>query len=557
MRKILSVISVFAVIAVCLMFPYSETSVKGYVFPSSAPDTVTVFSEGFENGFGNWAPLGGGAELKIDTRFSKDGSSSLQVTNRVETWSGPFISTKFLEKNEKYTFDAWVHHDAEDFSTINWILQYETVSSGVLYEEIASESVPPGNWVHLSGTFQMPRDTISSGMYFEAADLSLTFNVDAITVTGKKAAETTASDEEKPEEFNFGFEEDEENWRARGNAKTERSSSFSYLGRYSLYTHDRSKYWNAPSVDISSMVRTGICYEYSAYVMYNERQYENEHIFQIELQYTYEGQELYSPVDLKTLQKGNWSKLCGEFTLPEGASDIQLFIQTADVEEGQEADKNDLMSYYIDNIKIVDCTIRNERESQSRFFNIIIISAAVIILAIFVVIIFKVLDDKNSELSAAARDSMTNTFNRNSYEMQIAHYQNCPDECKKIWITMCDVNFLKTINDNYGHQKGDDAITRCAKLLNRVIGKKGSVFRTGGDEFVCITRRSFTTKLREAFDVETQQYKGYPFSVAVGAACYEPEEDGPEADIKLILARSDKEMYRDKEIQKKNMQGMM
>ena len=62
-------------------------------------------------------------------------------------------------------------------------------------------------------------------------------------------------------------------------------------------------------------------------------------------------------------------------------------------------------------------------------------------------------------------------------------------------------------------------------------------------------------KIRQAMDIESQKYKGYPFAVAAGTAKYEPSEDGNIPDIKLILARSDKEMYKDKEEIKSRMKN--
>ena len=49
---------------------------------------------------------------------------------------------------------------------------------------------------------------------------------------------------------------------------------------------------------------------------------------------------------------------------------------------------------------------------------------------------------------------------------------------------MADANDLKKINDNLGHQKGDELITQIASCLKQVIKNDGNCYRTGGDEFI-------------------------------------------------------------------------
>ncbi len=521
-------------------------------------EEYVVYTQSFEGEYGGWTPLGGQADLSIDSRHSRQGSTSLNVCNRVNTWNGPYLKTdSIFAEGETYTFEAWVHHDDKGNHPINWIFMYDLPGDGTTYEPIAQIEAGPDGWTSISGTATVPFGITSCGIYFESTDLELSFNIDAVKITGTHKAITSALNENGSAEYSYDFEEGFDGWKARGNAVVERSTNFSYTGRYSLYVSERTKFWNAPTVSISNLVENGVRYEYSAYVMYNGRMYENEHDFQIELQYNFEGQELYRPVGYKTLQKGNWSKISGEFTLPEGASDVMMYIQTADVPTDAEADANDLMAFYIDSVTIEDSTVKHQRQLSINIIKGLVIAFIIFAAASSVLLVVRKFSSDNSLIASAATDAMTGARNRNSYEIQISHLENRPDECMKLQITLCDVNFLKHINDNYGHQKGDDAIVRCAEVLLRTVGKKGTVFRTGGDEFVCITKTGMADKIRQALVAESQIYKGYPFAVATGSAEYSPEEDGPVADIKLILARSDKEMYKNKEALKKSMAKMM
>ena len=548
MKKILSALFTAATVFSIIFCPDTSFTVSGDAFSDYKPDEQIIYQQGFEDGFGSWAPLGGSADLKIDTRYSRKGSSSLHVSNRLESWNGPCVSTtNILLPGETYSFEAWVHHDGNEMHTINWTLQTTDSKGKTDYLRIAEGDVGADEWKALTGGLTIPENTESSCMYFETSDIELCFNVDAVTVKGGEQAEVSSLSSTGTVEFTYGFEEGTDGWKPRGNEVVSRSSNFSYIGRYSLYVSERTKFWNAPAINISSVIKPGICYEYSSYVMYNGRSYENEHDFIIALEYTSDGKINYQVLDSKTLQKGNWSRLSGDFTLPESATDISLYIQTADPEDPSNITENDLMCYYIDNITIMDSTVIKQRQLIKNFIIIALVTLSFAAIIIISLIIIKKANETSTLIANAEKDCMTDTFNRNSFEIQIAHLENCPEECRKIYITLCDVNFLKHINDNYGHQKGDDAIIRCAEILKKTTGSKGSVYRTGGDEFVCITKTNMQDKIKTAMNIESQQYKGYPFAVAVGTAKYDPSEDGNVPDIKLILARSDKEMYNDKQ----------
>ena len=57
---------------------------------------------------------------------------------------------------------------------------------------------------------------------------------------------------------------------------------------------------------------------------------------------------------------------------------------------------------------------------------------------------------------------------------------------QRFGLILLDIDFFKTINDTYGHPKGDEVIYRVAKFLEECVGDRGVVVRYGGDEFVII-----------------------------------------------------------------------
>ena len=81
----------------------------------------------------------------------------------------------------------------------------------------------------------------------------------------------------------------------------------------------------------------------------------------------------------------------------------------------------------------------------------------------------------------AMEDSMTGMNNRNAFQMHWSAMLEQPPEA--LAIIVFDVDNLKQINDQCGHQAGDSAISTCAQQIRLVFEGAGSCYRTGGDEF--------------------------------------------------------------------------
>ena len=74
-------------------------------------------------------------------------------------------------------------------------------------------------------------------------------------------------------------------------------------------------------------------------------------------------------------------------------------------------------------------------------------------------------------------DSLSRVKNRKYYDEKLAS-QNCQA------LVVADIDLFKGINDNYGHQCGDEAIAAVASLLNSAVRNMDCVVRYGGDEFL-------------------------------------------------------------------------
>lgn len=87
----------------------------------------------------------------------------------------------------------------------------------------------------------------------------------------------------------------------------------------------------------------------------------------------------------------------------------------------------------------------------------------------------------NSETYKSEHDSLTGCFNRARLENVKSMYEYA----KAVAIVFIDVNNLKRMNDDFGHEAGDALLKSAAYKLNYWTNY-GDVYRMGGDEFMVV-----------------------------------------------------------------------
>ncbi len=157
----------------------------------------------------------------------------------------------------------------------------------------------------------------------------------------------------------------------------------------------------------------------------------------------------------------------------------------------------------------------------------------------------------NIESQFARLDALTGIRNRNAYEEEQRRLDRLIQSGKAAFgIAVVDVNFLKRINDTYGHICGNTTIQECCRLVCRVF-VHSKVFRIGGDEFAVVFENedyARAAELTEQFNtaLKTRPASGDPgkqLSAAIGYALYDPKRDTSADDV---FTRADKAMYRRK-----------
>src|SRR5690242_16133868 len=151
---------------------------------------------------------------------------------------------------------------------------------------------------------------------------------------------------------------------------------------------------------------------------------------------------------------------------------------------------------------------------------------------------------RDGEMSSTATDPVTGTLLRADLEPRLRETLARGGRCG---LFLFDVDFFKTVNDVYGHQRGDDMLRQLADRVNRVLRGTDTLFRYGGDEFVVLLpdtdwQTAVRIALRVVEEVRRDQFGGDPpldLSISLGVAVY--PDDGTEVDT--LLAAADRRNY--------------
>lgn len=117
-------------------------------------------------------------------------------------------------------------------------------------------------------------------------------------------------------------------------------------------------------------------------------------------------------------------------------------------------------------------------------------------------------------------------------------------------ICVFDLNNLRNINNNLGHDKGDEYIRSFAVQLRIAVADEYFIGRDGGDEFIAVLKNVTRSQVEECLkDIREQtakyskEYPEMPISYAVG---YAMSQDFEQSTMRELFRYADKNMYIDK-----------
>ncbi|MCR5323725.1 MAG: GGDEF domain-containing protein [Lachnospiraceae bacterium] len=168
----------------------------------------------------------------------------------------------------------------------------------------------------------------------------------------------------------------------------------------------------------------------------------------------------------------------------------------------------------------------------------------------------------NKEMERAAiHDPLTGLYNRRGFFDELARISKA-SAGRYITFFSIDMDGLKNINDHYGHNEGDLAISSIADAIRHFSARNGICARFGGDEFVCalitddplhLSPDTVRNRLEMVLSGRSD-LRGKPYSVTASVG-YESVKIDSVLDIDSIMRKADAMMYEDKHKRKMERQG--
>jgi diguanylate cyclase (GGDEF)-like protein len=155
-------------------------------------------------------------------------------------------------------------------------------------------------------------------------------------------------------------------------------------------------------------------------------------------------------------------------------------------------------------------------------------------------------------IAISITDHLTGLYNRRGFLTLAGQQMKVEERLKNVLVLMfADLDNMKLINDNLGHEKGDQALIEVASILREVFRKSDVIARVGGDEFAVFgigtTKKDldiFESRLQHQIDIHNAfENREYKISLSVGTA-YTGEENL--YSIAELMSKADTSMYEQK-----------
>jgi diguanylate cyclase (GGDEF)-like protein len=195
-------------------------------------------------------------------------------------------------------------------------------------------------------------------------------------------------------------------------------------------------------------------------------------------------------------------------------------------------------------------------------FNVLAI-AQLLLTAALLIILVRERETLESE-RLTLRDPLTGLLNRRAYDQEAGlaaaramgrvsrpiYGRRSRDQTSggPLTLLVFDIDRFKSVNDRFGHDVGDQVIRLAAKLAESVRSESDSVYRVGGEEFVCLLRNAsaergmeVAERLRGAFEFAASTVDGLRIGATLSLGVASSDDTWP--DIRALFTEADKALY--------------
>jgi len=145
-----------------------------------------------------------------------------------------------------------------------------------------------------------------------------------------------------------------------------------------------------------------------------------------------------------------------------------------------------------------------------------------------------------TERTLARTDELTGLPNRRKFMAELIEFSNSQGA-----LLLLDLNGFKPINDQYGHEVGDQLLRAVSQRFRRSLPSHSTLARLGGDEFGALVSGDFESTMEAALALHASV--SYPFAIAgetitIGVSVGFVTNDG----TRDMMHRADQAMYKAK-----------
>lgn len=163
-------------------------------------------------------------------------------------------------------------------------------------------------------------------------------------------------------------------------------------------------------------------------------------------------------------------------------------------------------------------------------------------------------NELEQSINLSIKDGLTNLFNRRYFDTHIEQMiRNADTTTNNLSLIMIDIDHFKNVNDQYGHQSGDDVLKNVSLILKNTFRVTDLIARYGGEEFAILLGN---TKLSDALVVAERArvnvsdaeltlatiQKVLKNTISIGVAEYKKNET-----VKQFVQRCDEALYKAKD----------
>jgi len=152
----------------------------------------------------------------------------------------------------------------------------------------------------------------------------------------------------------------------------------------------------------------------------------------------------------------------------------------------------------------------------------------------------------------ARTDELTGLLNRRGMSERVSQelIRSVRDD-QEMSVVLCDVDFFKKVNDQYGHDVGDQVLIRLADKLQATVRGSDSVGRWGGEEFLILLPNTSVEKayqlverIRLSIARQDYQFHGANFNISISCGLASTKFS---RDMRTLLKAADISLYEAKE----------